>query len=101
MGYIYRTASVVVIWLGDQSIDSDMAFEALEAMSSDEKLHWDWNLQPSLDAKYLERRYIEALGRLLEREWWRRIWTVQEKALAKEVVFVCGLIAYIAQGRRS
>lgn len=91
MGYIYRTASIVVVWLGEQSIDSNMAFEALEAMSSDEKLHWDWSLQPILDAKYLERRHIEAVGRLLEREWWRRVWTVQEKALAKEVVFVCRL----------
>lgn len=97
MGRIYSGASTVIVWLGEESDDSDMAFKALEAMSKDENLHWDSNLQPSLDAKYLEYQYIQAVGRLLEREWWWRVWTVQERALAKQVVFVCGRRVFLGE----
>jgi hypothetical protein len=90
MAKVYSGASRVVVWLGEESDDSELAFEALDSVTRDEKLHWDAKLQPSLDAKYLEPRYIEAVGCLLNREWWWRVWTMQERALAKQLVFVCG-----------
>lgn len=34
----------------------------------------------------------EALGRLLDLPWWKRIWTVQEAILPKQAYVMCGTI---------
>jgi hypothetical protein len=33
---------------------------------------------------------LDWVSYLFQREWFRRLWTFQEVALAKEVLFVCG-----------
>ena len=41
------------------------------------------------------------MAQLLDRKWWRRVWTVQEAVLAKKVVIVCGPDEVSLQALRS
>lgn len=90
MGLIYELAEETIIWLGEESYDSDSAMdfidflhELLPKASTDQQLqdYFKENPQP---AKW------KALQNLLLRRWWTRVWTVQEYALAANVSFWCG-----------
>jgi hypothetical protein len=82
MAEIYRRATVVVIWLGEPSSDSDLAMEFMMTMSikdlhtlaSDRKLSKAW----------------EAVFNLTRRSWFTRRWVVQEVAFARQAVLRCG-----------
>lgn len=79
MGDIYRGAACVVVWLGGASPDSDLAMDCFELMGSDWERHW-----------HLSPEQHTAISGLLNRSWWRRLWTVQESVLAQELRFLCG-----------
>lgn len=94
MGSIYKQAWQVVIWLGPEDEDSDLAFDAfamLPRSDEDPPRHWDTEMHPELEGVIGLTKYSTAVGHLHERAWWSRVWTVQESALGSTLLFVCGL----------
>jgi hypothetical protein len=108
---IYTTAVYTLVWLGPAVEISDVIMDSLEAQS---RPYIDMGVQPaslsgSAGAIDMVRRFIESepgaidlykgpsftklvVGHadLLLREWWSRVWVLQEFVVAKEVYFQCG-----------
>lgn len=76
MEEIYSKAQRVLIWLGQSTPSSDVAFPFIEEMC---KLR---SFDSLLDQKHAEK--WEALAELMRNVWFSRRWVVQELALAKE-----------------
>ncbi|GKT79780.1 ankyrin and HET domain-containing protein [Colletotrichum tofieldiae] len=96
MGTTYQKATQVLVWLGPEYDDSDLAFEFLNAMPSDVSSHWDPGEQPSL-AAVMTRPHVDAVNALFDRAWWQRVWTVQESVLGLTLRFVCGRCDVLAE----
>lgn len=78
MSAIYRRAAKTIAWLGPSSNHSDKAIQEIGRTT---------NLKPE-DSVPTELQ-AEVLA-LLGREYWHRVWIIQEFALSKEVVIMCG-----------
>jgi hypothetical protein len=107
MGFIYQHAKQVVVWLGDPHLPGiEYAFKNLQylestrgtdfyAMSHAERYRvWKriFGLEPLAErgtAAYMNELAYSAIEDLLNSTWWRRVWVVQEVALASKVVFQC------------
>ncbi|KAL9609431.1 MAG: hypothetical protein Q9167_005807 [Letrouitia subvulpina] len=90
MGEVYRGAEKVIAWLGDDTDDVGHAFDVIKAMSDFPDLHFDDRVSPHHDLTVLESESIESLVRFLDRDWWKRVWTFQEMALASRFEIRCG-----------
>jgi hypothetical protein len=89
MGEIYSRAAGVLVWLGHESEESALAVNLIQEWGS--KYHPDIGMDTALrniNDPFNQKAWT-ALGRLLQRPWWSRLWTVQEVALNKNVdVFI-------------
>lgn len=74
MGTIFSRAAKVIAWLGPAAEDSDNAMQALETMCESDDVDMNG----------------PALVRLLERQYWERVWIIQELAKASSVEVWCG-----------
>ncbi|KAE8445966.1 hypothetical protein EG329_012605 [Mollisiaceae sp. DMI_Dod_QoI] len=85
MRTIYERAENVVVWLGPTSASTSSAFSLLEDL-------YQHRLQKGYIASYLESRIenLEAIAKLFGREYWDRIWVVQEVNSAKKITVQCG-----------
>ncbi|KIW16866.1 hypothetical protein PV08_04056 [Exophiala spinifera] len=85
MKEIYEHAATTRVWLGTETIENDLAFDTLAYLGS-----------AGSGVNHLPDHIIHGLQHLiifkelLQREWWSRVWVLQEVVLAKEVVFHCG-----------
>ena len=92
---IYAEAKNVLIWLGAESEDSDVAMEFFPRMMNhlaDKRSKMevtDPDLPSGRNAAYKTPKMI-ALNNLLSRPWFMRVWTLQEGAFASRAVVVCG-----------
>jgi len=113
MRSIYDSATCVLIWLGPTANDSDCIMNLISTIGQQ---CFDLNL-PELDSSgnqvwpdpsTYERRLklretlnellnreghlkiVKAFGAFCERRWWKRVWAVQELAVAQRVTFICG-----------
>lgn len=78
MRHVYGEASGVVVWLGDAADNSDIAMDLATRQTLGNVLFGD-------DAQW------SALGRLVCRPWWKRVWCLQELACSKEgPIVLCG-----------
>ena len=108
---IYAAAEYTLVWLGPAAEISDVIMNSLEAQI---RRYIDMGEQPTSlcgSARTIDivRRYMEnkpetmdlykepsfrklVVGHqdLLSREWWRRVWVLQEFFVAKDVYFQCG-----------
>lgn len=86
MNAIYRTADEVFIWLGNESDFSNQGMEVIRYLTdlSIPAVAAPWY---TISSDTLARGVQEVL---MKREWWHRIWTVQEAALARKVRLICG-----------
>jgi hypothetical protein len=66
MAKIYDQASRVIVWLGEGTDDSDQAFKYIRDAAEDEV------------TDLLEETNLEAIFKVLERPWFRRIWVRQQ-----------------------
>ncbi|KAH7240303.1 heterokaryon incompatibility protein-domain-containing protein [Fusarium redolens] len=95
MQEIYSRASSVLVWLGRATEQTVPAFRLLLGLADISR--------SSLD---VAREYIAhvirnecfkghwlALGELLQREWWHRVWTIQEVVLGSDIQVICGPFA--------
>lgn len=74
MSQIFGYASEVLVWLGIEADNSRLAMEVLQNVC--ESYYWS-------DA-------LKAISRLLNREYWTRMWIIQEIGLANKVTLQCG-----------
>jgi Heterokaryon incompatibility protein (HET) len=85
MGKIYNQAKRVVVWLGPSDTASKLAFEVLS---------FDWKefVKPSNKPDDLIKGTLKLTNfySILTREYWTRLWIIQEFLLAKDFVLQCG-----------
>jgi hypothetical protein len=74
MGTIFSQAVKVIAWLGPAAEDSDNAMEALSQMFEVEDMDC----------------HSAAIMQLLKRQYWERVWIIQELAKASSVEVWCG-----------
>lgn len=81
MADIYEKATQVVVWLGEEADDSNLAMGVLEQLAE------AWN---EGKARSFSDRALRAFEYFFQRQWWQRIWVIQEVAVAKQVEIICG-----------
>jgi hypothetical protein len=103
-GQIYATANKVTVWLGLQSPGSDMAMENFVWLEERLKMIRTNAIEQTqeLDEALKETRELERLGipiedplwedieNLLDRSWFKQLWTMQEVCLARYCILRCG-----------
>ena len=92
MRFIYQFASRVIVWLGPADSKADKKnVDHIFRFASDETLHWTL---PSPEGAFGPHDQYIGAGPLLfvffNKPWWKRIWTVQEAAVASELTYICG-----------
>lgn len=106
MQNVYGKAASVVVWLGETSDDSELAYDLLkQAISiavdearpkSDSILHpafYQTHITKTsnrLDLVEAWTKGYRSLAKFFKRSWWSRVWVVQEVVFAREVVVRCG-----------
>lgn len=101
MRRIYQQADEVLVWLGHSGEDSDLSLIFLltvrEVLSSGPQIpsgrmmqSGDW-ARIGFDMPFNQLKlHIRAFYELLTRPWFRRIWVIQEYAVAKDVKILIG-----------
>ncbi|KAI1339422.1 HET-domain-containing protein [Xylariaceae sp. FL0016] len=87
MGLIYRQAEQVLIWLGPHADGSKGAMQLVARVS---ELGVDEDDVAASLADAAHRARWEAVARLFDRPYWRRLWVRQEIALARAIWVLCG-----------
>jgi hypothetical protein len=98
MGRLYKSASIVLAWVGKYDRLSELAIEAMGMI-----LDFDATRLHAQDSHYAEQEEVTmssvpgmtvvhwfALFSLFQRLWFRRAWVVQEVVFAREILMVCG-----------
>ncbi|KAI4112128.1 MAG: hypothetical protein LQ339_000136 [Xanthoria mediterranea] len=105
---IYSLAQGVVVWLGPEEDNSNVAMEILNDVGQDVTMDWDlmqYRVDPcsSLDSHShnLSPQQWLSIMNLTARSWFDRLWVVQEICLARKWVrMVCGfkIIPFVTFG---
>lgn len=108
MGSIYEEAQFVHVWLGKEENGSGRAMKFLEELSmrirKDKHIYnvrndpslfsGAWNRIPTgkwiFEALAGNHQLSEDLGHLFRREYWQRVWVMQEVSLARNITLCCG-----------
>ena len=87
MRNIYSQAANVVVWLGEGTPSSPLAFSLVRDLYGhlNESAYFGDAL---LDAH--RQSHWDALVEIMEREYWQRIWVVQEINSARSLILRCG-----------
>ncbi|KAI0805059.1 heterokaryon incompatibility protein-domain-containing protein [Xylaria sp. FL0064] len=88
MGRIYSSAISVYAWLGPAADQSDGVIDLLNRLNDHNLLNLEGRNE--VVAQFYEHGLAESLFKLCGRPYWRRIWIIQEVALARDVMFHCG-----------
>lgn len=84
---IYRKAESVAIWLGPEADDSDAALRLLKGLNTDEAARKHLSTTITSGSASLG---LLSLVALFEREYWDRLWVVQEVFNARSKAVYCG-----------
>ena len=79
MKQIYTNAAEVLVWLGVASEDSHLAMRYLKML-----------LEPRVAWIPIDKESSTALKALCNRDYWQRMWILQEVSLAKSLTVYCG-----------
>lgn len=93
MDVIYRQAKSVLVWLGLESQDSDVAMSQIAALAENiAKIEQHPGLDdlPRYGLPHKNDPVWLAIGHLYQRKWFGRLWTFQEAVLATSLRVVCG-----------
>ncbi|GAB1212282.1 hypothetical protein ATERTT37_001416 [Aspergillus terreus] len=101
MSTIFRQADRVVVWLGPESTDSHLAMQRLDFIGRQVVNTMDnWNISSpeTVAPDWCYSRYAipystaewTAINAFLHRDWFSRVWVVQEIQLATDAVLQCG-----------
>jgi hypothetical protein len=83
MREVYENASEVQIWLGPAGVYSHDGINVLTGLTQAE------GIMKGLDGPFATFDH-HALDDILSRDWWSRLWVVQEVAVAKRAKLICG-----------
>ncbi|KAI0097588.1 heterokaryon incompatibility protein-domain-containing protein [Nemania sp. FL0031] len=97
---IYNSSTAVMIWLGESSSSSALALEKLDHLGLQvEHTHDRWHPSPDATEPALGDPQVslpfddeswDAIGNLLSRAWFERVWVQQEARLARSGKIHCG-----------
>lgn len=101
MRLVYQNAESVIVWLGPSNSEVDHLFDVMRQLDNHvlttNRPHTrdTWETQWTLlrwrsPGKYHHRGFQNALRQMLRREWFTRIWVLQEVAVAKSAIITCG-----------
>ncbi|KAE8330410.1 heterokaryon incompatibility protein-domain-containing protein [Aspergillus sergii] len=82
MRTIYAQAERVIVWLGDARENGDKALEVIRCLAEEQYTTSTLNTSKNYDACLL----------LLQRDWFSRIWVLQEVGVARSVYVMCGSV---------
>lgn len=99
MKQIYQNAYQVIVWLGEQSDDSNCALDFILFLDN-----WNQETHTTDYALMIERKEVmrkilqkdqhqthwTALKNFFLRRWWSRVWTTQEFVIPSSAAFWCG-----------
>ncbi|RSL94584.1 hypothetical protein CDV31_014255 [Fusarium ambrosium] len=96
MRTIYTNASEVLVWLGEADSHSRRVFgylslsqwKAFRLNTNWDRIGFDLTIVDQKD--FPSAADLASLGELLEKSWFRRLWILQEVALAKRVTLMAG-----------
>ncbi|KAH8706087.1 heterokaryon incompatibility protein-domain-containing protein, partial [Phaeosphaeriaceae sp. PMI808] len=83
MGHIYSRATFVAIWLGPEADDSALAVQLLQQVANN-------TVTPQSLRLIKNYKDSAALFALFKRDYWKRLWVVQEVLLAQKKLVYCG-----------
>ncbi|KAE8306953.1 heterokaryon incompatibility protein-domain-containing protein [Aspergillus transmontanensis] len=99
MRTIYAQAERVIVWLGDATDNGDKALEAIRCLgeaaeNGDEALEEILCLEEGQDTTSIlnTSKNYDACLRLLQRDWFNRIWVLQEVGVARCIYIMCGSV---------
>ena len=91
MSEIYSQAEEVLIWLGNEWGNSDMAMGSMRKISELASGTAEAPKERNLIADYKRHRAAwTAIGKLCQRGYWQRMWIIQEVQLARKLYIYCG-----------
>lgn len=92
MRKIYGQASQTLVWLGEQSDDTDQAIDFLITLGQRRRefRHAARKRTMRIPTELEHNPGWDSLDRLLQNPWWRRVWTLQEFLIPEELTFYCG-----------
>jgi hypothetical protein len=89
MRKIYTVAERVIVWLGEETFDTGVAIDFIPHLTEVARLDIKENWLRLLGQDEFLRK-MSSLISLFFRPWWQRTWVIQEVALAKAVLVLCG-----------
>lgn len=92
MRQIYHQARHTLVWLGEQTQDTDRAIDFLQELGGriTEIRHAAKQRNKQIPADLEHHSGWASLEVLLQNPWWRRVWTLQEFIIPRELRFHCG-----------
>jgi hypothetical protein len=84
MRLIFERASMVAVWIGPEAANSKLAFKLVRDLADCPREHLS-----ALITDPSRAEQIKALRQLYYREYWWRIWVVQEVVVAKNATIYC------------
>ena len=91
MKHTYQNAHKAIVWLGEQSDDSDYAIDFIHFLDKMSRARYsDGDMRMILQKDEYHPKWI-ALGNFFLRKWWTRIWTIQEFVIPSSISFWCGM----------
>lgn len=97
MGRIYKQAQRSLLWLGPEQDDSDLAMDVLTKWSNKDNEATRYagffeELEEKQSSSFSEfsLRVFHSLSSFFNRDYWSRIWIIQEVVLCKEFLLLCG-----------
>jgi hypothetical protein len=91
MGLIYSTAEVVLLWLGEESHNSRIAFRQLQEREPERAFSsTTWRQCSSSLNQELATCPQNPLQSLFKHPYWRRAWIIQEISKAQRIMVFCG-----------
>ncbi|KAG4430170.1 hypothetical protein IFR05_014346 [Cadophora sp. M221] len=81
MGDIYKEGTGTSIWLGEEADASDLAMDIIGQMDGEDL---------GSERNVLDKEGLRAIAKLQARDWWTRVWVIQEALLSKRPVVLCG-----------
>ncbi|KAI0456770.1 HET-domain-containing protein [Xylaria acuta] len=101
MAQIYSSASEVIIWLGPEEEDVDLAIRQIQQADSAITRYGD-NYVPNYHLLYgtkgpnvptIDAGSVVSFNALINRPWFERTWIIQEAMLAKKATITCGSLS--------
>ncbi|TDZ54772.1 Heterokaryon incompatibility protein 6, OR allele [Colletotrichum trifolii] len=90
MGAIYKGAKKVHVWLGEADHSTAGLFSAARKLSSLPHSSYSRETRQRILEQTIGPNYFSRIQALLDREWFKRRWVIQEASLARHVKVHCG-----------